>query len=325
MERALFDLMRTNANAAKSFPTDYSSEMSYFTYLFNKTIILFKHVFSNIAQVNADINESSADLATISTETASTSTEQYSTSNEILATMKGLNNSLTEIEAKANEVLKVAETTVDQVNGNFETLRLNSEMMKDIKESNTATIQGIQSLSNKISNIQDIVNLISTVTAQTKIIAFNAELEANGINAENGDFQNVAVDIRSLADSTIQLTNEIQESIHEIHISNENLIKTGKAFIQRINEGSAISEELEQNFYNIQKSAAATANEAQDIQQSVPEQILSFKQIEGALQDINTRLNDLNDSTHKISLSIDKLKTESSNLAMMMLDIEGGI
>ena len=325
MERALFDLMRTNANAAKAFPTDYSSEMSYFTYLFNKTIILFKHVFSNIAQVNADINESSADLATISTETASTSTEQYSTSNEILATMKGLNSSLTEIEAKANEVLKVAETTVDQVNGNFETLRLNSEMMKDIKESNSATIQGIQSLSNKISNIQDIVNLISTVTAQTKIIAFNAELEANGINAENGDFQNVAVDIRSLADSTIRLTNEIQESIHEIHSSNENLIKTGKAFIQRINEGSAISEELEQNFYNIQKSATATANEAQDIQQSVPEQILSFKQIEGALQDINTRLNDLNDSTHKISRSIDKLKTESSNLAMMMLDIEGGI
>ncbi|MBQ9538289.1 MAG: methyl-accepting chemotaxis protein, partial [Treponema sp.] len=311
MERALFDLMRTSADSAKPFPTDFSSDMSYFSYLFNKTILLFRGLIKDMSQVNDDINESTAMLASISTETASTSTEQYSTSNEILATMKGLNASLAEIESMSNEVLKVAETTAKQVDGNFETLRLNSEMMKDIKMSNSTTINGIQSLSNKISNIQDIVNLITTVTAQTKIIAFNAELEANGIGDEGVDFQNVATDIRSLADSTIKLTNEIQESIHEINKSNENLIKTGKDFIQRINEGSAISEELEQNFYNIQKSASATADEARDIQQSVPEQILSFKQIEGALQDINTRLNDLNDSTHKISLSIEKLKVES--------------
>ncbi len=325
MERALFDLMRTNANSTTAFPTDFSSEMSYFTYLFNKTILLFQGLVNNVSQVNLDINESTSALATISTETASTSMEQYSTSNEILATMKGLNTSLSEIESKADEVLKVARTTAQQVDGNFETLRMNSDMMKDIRDSNSMTINGIQSLSNKISNIQDIVNLITTVTSQTKIIAFNAELEANGIGEEGIDFQNVATDIRALADSTIRLTNDIQESIHEINKSNENLIKTGKDFIQRINEGSAISEKLEQTFNEIQRAASETADEANDIQQSVPEQILSFKQIEGALQDINTRLNDINDSTHKISLSIDRLKLESGNLATMMLDMNGGI
>ena len=325
MERALFDLMRTSGNSAKSFPTDFASEMSYFAYLFNKTILLFRGLINDMSQVNTDINESTVALSTISTETASTSTEQYSTSNEILATMKGLNASLSEVESKADEVLKVARTTSEQVNGNFETLRQNSDMMKDIKESNGETINGIQSLSNKISNIQDIVNLITTVTAQTKIIAFNAELEANSIGTEGADFQNVATDIRALADSTIKLTNEIQDSIHDINKSKDNLITTGKDFIQRINEGSFISDQLEQNFYNIQRAASETADEAQDIQQSVPEQILSFRQIEGALQDINSRLNVLNDSTHKISLSIDKLKVESGNLATMMLNMEGGI
>ncbi|MBQ7168102.1 MAG: methyl-accepting chemotaxis protein [Treponema sp.] len=325
MERALFDLMRTSGGSAKSFPTDFASEMSYFAYLFNKTILLFRGLINDMSQVNTDINESTVALSTISTETASTSTEQYSTSNEILATMKGLNASLSEVESKADEVLKVARTTSEQVNGNFETLRQNSDMMKDIKESNGETINGIQSLSNKISNIQDIVNLITTVTAQTKIIAFNAELEANSIGTEGADFQNVATDIRALADSTIKLTNEIQDSIHDINKSKDNLITTGKDFIQRINEGSFISDQLEQNFYNIQRAASETADEAQDIQQSVPEQILSFRQIEGALQDINSRLNVLNDSTHKISLSIDKLKVESGNLATMMLNMEGGI
>jgi methyl-accepting chemotaxis protein len=299
--------------------------MSYCNHLFNKTILLFRNLIRNVSQVNTDINESTAALATIAQETASTAIEQFSTSNEILATMKGLNSSLSEVESKANEVLKVAETTAKQVDGNFETLRLNSEMMKEIQESNSATISGIQSLSNKISNIQDIVNLISSVTAQTKIIAFNAELEANGIHAEGADFQNVAVDIRALADSTIRLTNEIQENIHEINKSNENLIATGKDFIEKINEGSAISEALEQTFNDIRLSASATAEEARDIQESVPEQLLSFKQIEEALQDINTRLNELTDSTSKISLSVKKLKGESGNLAMMMLNMDGGI
>ena len=325
MEKALFSLMRTSANAAKPFPTDFSSEMSYFTYLFNKTILLFRTLINNVSQVNAVINESTTSLASISTETASTSTEQHATSSEILATMTGLNASLAEVKSTADEVLKVAQTTKEQVDGNFETLRLNSEMMKDIKESNSATINGIQSLSDKISNIQDIVNLIMTVTAQTKIIAFNAELEANGIGTEGGGFQNVAVDIRTLADSTIKLTDEIQKSIHEINESNDNLIKTGKDFIQRINEGSAISEELEQNFKNIQMSASATEDEASYIQQSVPEQIISFRQIENALKDINSRLEDLKNSTHKISSSIEKLEKNSGNLATMMLTMDGGI
>ncbi|MCR5621153.1 MAG: methyl-accepting chemotaxis protein [Treponema sp.] len=325
MEKALFELMRTSASSTNAFPTDFSSEMSYFTYLFNKTILLFQGLVSNVSQVNNDINESTTALGAISYETANTSLEQSSTSNEILTTMKNLNTSLSEVASKADEVLKVAQTTSYQVDDNIEILRQNSEMMKAIRDSNSITINGIQSLSNKINKIQDIVNLITTVTSQTKIIAFNAELEANGIDTEGADFQNVATDIRALADSTIKLTNEIQESIHEINKSNENLIKTGKDFTQRINEGSTISENLEQHFKYIKDAASETADEAKDIQQSIPEQLYSFQQIEGALQDINTRLNDINNSTRKISLSIDRLKLESGNLATMMLDMDGGI
>ena len=325
MERGLFDLMRMSGSSTKTFPTDFASEMSYFSYLFNKTILLFRSLINDMSQVNADINESTTALAAISHETDSTSTEQYSTSHEILAMMQELNSSLSEVESKADEVLNVANTTAEQVDGNFETLRGNSNHMKVIKESNGETINGIQSLSNKISNIQDIVNLITAVTAQTKIIAFNAELEANSIGSEGADFQNVATDIRSLADSTIKLTNEIQDSIHDINMFKDNLIKTGKDFIQRINEGNSISEQLEQNFSYIHLAAAETADEAQDIQQSVPQQMESFRQIEQALQDINSRLNELNKSSHKISLSVTNLKQESGNLATMMLNMEGGI
>ncbi len=98
------------------------------------------------------------------------------------------------------------------------------------------------------------------------------------------------------------------------------MIKTGKEFIDKINEGFLMSSQIEDNFYTIQKAASDTALEAKQIQASVPEQLLAFKQIEGALQDINARLNDLNDSTHKISTSIDMLTNESGNIKQLIPD-----
>lgn len=320
MEKALIKLNNCHPGSSELFQTDFSSEMSYFAFLINKTILLFRSIINNTIDVNHIINESTVSLSSVATETASASTEQYSTSNEILATMKTLNQNLSEIGTKADEVLKVADNTASQVDKNFNILKQNSEIMKEIKDSNTATINGIQSLSNKISNIQDIVNLINTVTAQTKIIAFNAELEATNIEDSDGNFQNVATDIRSLADSTTELTNNIQKNIDKIKDSNEALIKTGKEFIDKINEGFLMSSQIEDNFYTIQKAASDTALEAKQIQASVPEQLLAFKQIEGALQDINARLNDLNDSTHKISTSIDMLTNESGNIKQLIPD-----
>ena len=74
------------------------------------------------------------------------------------------------------------------------------------------TISGIKMLGEKIESIWDIVNIINGIADQTKIIAFNAELEASAAGEAGKNFQIVATEIRRLADSTVSSTNEINNN-----------------------------------------------------------------------------------------------------------------
>ncbi len=324
MNKVLTSLIEDKSRLTDRFESDFASEISYTMYLLNKTIALFQSIMTNTAKINRAINESTINLSSVSTETASTSTEQYSISNEILTTMKSLDQNSTDIETKATEVMNVADKTAQQIDHSFAMLQQNLEKIDKIRNSNTITINGIQSLSNKLGAILEIVNLINSVTSQTKIIAFNAELEASSIKDSNNDFQGVALNIRSLADRTTKLTNDIMENINEIKILNNNLIETGHEFMEQINEGSALSTELEEKFNYIQSSALRTLTESRVVQTSVPEQTLAFKQIETALININEKLNELTGSSQQIPNTIAKLKTESEKIEKRITNISTG-
>ena len=61
--------------------------------------------------------------------------------------------------------------------------------MQDIQESSIDTIGGIKNLEEQIDGIWEIVAIINSIAAQTKIIAFNAELEASSAGEEGKSFE----------------------------------------------------------------------------------------------------------------------------------------
>ena len=137
-------------------------------------------------------------------------------------------------------------------------IKQNLEKMQEIILANQSSIMGIQSLSNKIKSIWDIVNLIDGVADQTKIIAFNAELEAENIQESKQKFKNVAQDIRTLADNVMILTKEIKNQIQQIQNASSQLIDTGVDCTTKINQGNSLTQELEEKFKTITNSASQT-------------------------------------------------------------------
>ncbi len=63
------------------------------------------------------------------------------------------------------------------------------------------------------------MDLINTVADQTKLIAFNAALEASSAGESGKRFSVVASEIRRLADSVTDSTHEIEDRIQEIQDS----------------------------------------------------------------------------------------------------------
>jgi methyl-accepting chemotaxis protein len=192
-----------------------------------------------------------------------------------------------EIVEKTGSVATIASKMEEDVLNGFAVLEKNVKKMEDIKEKNSGVINGIISLSNKVNKIRDIVRIINTITDQTKVIAFNAALEAASAGETGKRFAVVAGEVNRLADNIAVLTRQIREQIEEIQSSSSSLILYSEEGSDKIAEGYKLIKDLEDIFREIRSGAEITSNQAQTITVSTQQQLKSSEQMHSAIAEVS--------------------------------------
>ena len=192
-----------------------------------------------------------------------------------------------EIVDKTRSVASIASKMEEDVLKGFAVLEKNVKKMGDIKEKNSGVINGIISLGNKVNKIRDIVRVINTITDQTKVIAFNAALEAASAGETGKRFAVVAGEVNRLADDIAVLTRQIREQVEEIQSSSSSLIVYSEEGSDRISEGYKLIKDLEDIFKEIKSGAEITSNQAQTITVSTQQQLKSSEQIHTAIAEVS--------------------------------------
>jgi methyl-accepting chemotaxis protein len=192
-----------------------------------------------------------------------------------------------EIVDKTRSVAVISSKMEEDVLKGFTVLEKNVKKMGDIKEKNSGVINGIISLGNKVNKIRDIVRVINTITDQTKVIAFNAALEAAGAGETGKRFAVVAGEVNRLADDIAVLTRQIREQVEEIQSSSSSLIVYSEEGSDRIAEGYKLIKDLEDVFKEIKAGAEITSNQAQAITVSTQQQLKSSEQVSFAISDVS--------------------------------------
>jgi len=218
------------------------------------------------------------------------------------------------ISGKIEEVTRVATDTSQTVNGGYTIIKDSLSKMQEIKGANTETIEGIKKLGTKIESIWEIVNIINGIADQTKIIAFNAELEASAAGEAGKNFQIVATEIRRLADNTVSSTTEIKKKINEIQHSSDRLIITSEDGTEKINQGSKLSEDLKKRFDDILRSSEVSENSSSEISLSIKQQVTAFEQILQTLKQISEGIENFTISTKSLTDSAQSLKENTAGL-----------
>lgn len=277
--------------------TDISDEFSFNHYLANQIISMLRGILFQTEQFGKTIAESSSDLMRIANETESTSVEQSTGIKKIVSTMENATNLSHNIENRIIDVTEIAKQTVEKVNTGSELLSKSLSSISAIADSNEVTIQGIKNLNNKINQIWEIANIIDSISDQTKIIAFNAELEATTEIGESKNFKNVANEIRRLANSTMDSTREIKAKISAVQKSSEQLIKASQESTDLIRKETELSESLENKFTNINNSARYNSTSSNEIKYLVEQQTKAFDQIVNTLHQISTSVQGFSKST----------------------------
>ena len=280
--------------------TDISDEFSFNHYLANQIISMLRGILFQTEQFGKTIAESSSDLMRIANETESTSVEQSTGIKKIVSTKENATNLSHNIENRIIDVTEIAKQTVEKVNTGSELLSKSLSSISAIADSNEVTIQGIKNLNNKINQIWEIANIIDSISDQTKIIAFNAELEATTEIGESKNFKNVANEIRRLANSTMDSTREIKAKISAVQKSSEQLIKASQESTDLIRKETELSESLENKFTNINNSARYNSTSSNEIKYLVEQQTKAFDQIVNTLHQISTSVQGFSKSTRSL-------------------------
>lgn len=249
---------------------------------------------------------------------AATSTEMSSSVAEITSTMEELSASSTQIAEHSRSVVDIANQTLDGSRKGSEAMQSVLGRMHDIHSDNQISLQEIVQLGAKSKQISKVMEIINAVADQTKLIAFNAALEASSAGEAGKRFSVVAGEIRRLADSVTDSTSEIEAKINEIQDSISRLVVTSEKGAHGIAAGTTASTLTAERLNEIVAAASQTSTAAQQISLSTQQQKTASNQVVVALREIVTASSHTAQSITRISQisrEMSGLSAELSNAA----------
>ncbi len=304
----------SKGNFSRRIEVSSADEIGQISIQFNAMMNNFEEILKRVRTSSEVLTESVHNLSASAQEISTTSNQQAASVKEIVSTMEDSERLSHDIAGRINEVASIANGTKDTVAQGFDLIQNSLGKMDEIKEANAQRITGVKSLGDRIETIWDIVNIINAIADQTKIIAFNAELEAAAAGDAGKNFKIVASEIRRLADSTVASTGEIKAKINEIQHSSDHLIIASEEVTEKIAEGWDLSSRLRKVFEEILSSSEISANSAGHIALSINQQANAFEQILQTLKQISEGIDNFVLSTQSTTEASQRLEETAGAL-----------
>jgi methyl-accepting chemotaxis protein len=281
---------------------------------FNGFLNILRATFGSFKQSAQLVANSVFDLSSSSKEISSTANEQSASVSEIVSTMEGSKNLSEQIAFKTTEVANLAKETQELSSKGAELREANQNMMEDIRNQNQKIISEIRNLSDMIIRISEAIRIIDGIADQTKLIAFNASLEASSSGEAGARFSVVASEIRRFADNVVESTKEIKQKIEEVQGASQALIAEANSGSRQIEIGYERMSEQKIVFEHIVDNSQNVATRSQQISNLSKQQELASSQIFTALKEISAGVKQFVIATSSTSKIADSLNGMSEDL-----------
>ncbi|NBD27551.1 methyl-accepting chemotaxis protein [Paenibacillus glycinis] len=115
-----------------------------------------------------------------------------------------------------------------------------TDKMRQIADRVTETNRSIEAFMVTTEDIRSVLGVIEEISAQTHLLALNASIEAARVGEQGRGFAVVAAEIKKLADSTRQSTEEVHGIVRHIHENAQRATETMGEGTRVVAEGTAL-------------------------------------------------------------------------------------
>lgn len=297
-----------------------------------RTMIRSVHETTDRVSSSAEELASGADQTTKAIEHVTIAIQEVAVGSE--HQVRSIKHGSASMEELAQQAVNVSERMVgvsEQVRGNAESAQAGSkaatqavEKMHDIDETVNDLGHAMDSLSERSSEIVNIISVISGIARQTNLLALNASIEAARAGDHGKGFAVVATEVRKLAEESAKSATLISERIEAMQADMDHALVAMQQAKTRVTEGIDSVSTSEQSFAEISQAVERATGHINDITGVTQEMARGAADVVGIMSDISRISNEEAGNTESISAaaeqqlaSIEEIASSSADLSQM--------
>ncbi|HEX5218926.1 MAG TPA: methyl-accepting chemotaxis protein [Verrucomicrobiae bacterium] len=252
--------------------------------------LMLENVGGIIANAKSASDQVAAASTGISTVAAELEKGEQKQTQEILNTSEGVRD----LNGKAQKVLEncqaatqAAENGRKAAEQGAKAVREVIKGMEKIRENTQANAKKIKRLGDRSMEISGIVKVIGDISAKTDMLALNASIEAARAGEQGRGFTIVAEQVRSLADRTKTLTNQIEKLVSDIQKETGEAVAQMETQTQEVEAGAKAAQSAGGTLENIVNVSTESSELVSQINQSASQQATRTQEMLATVETIN--------------------------------------
>lgn len=253
---------------------------------YNQMVDLIVYLIRQTQESSRRLSQSASDILSATEQQASGSAEQAASISQTTATMEELAATYRQIAENADHVVNMAEASLGSAESGQQAVMNTLSAMEEIKVRSGSSANKILSLGERSQQIGQVLEIINTIAAQTKILALNAAIEAARAGEAGKGFSVVAIEIRKLAESVVESTSEIGQIMTEIQSAANELVIATEHELKQVQSGVDLAHSTGDSLDQILEMIEQTTVAAKEISAATQQQRSATDQVVKAMREV---------------------------------------
>ncbi|OQS29445.1 methyl-accepting chemotaxis protein [Chromobacterium violaceum] len=274
-----------------------------------------REVVSSIQENAHNVSNAARELASMSEEVAGGAQRQSEATTSAAATIEQLTVSINHVADNADQASGQARSAGELASRGGHNVQASVGQIGTVSQSVASTSQQMQTLTEEVQRIGNIVTVIRDVADQTNLLALNAAIEAARAGEMGRGFAVVADEVRKLAERTTSSAQEITQMIGSIQHNAHRVVDSMAGSLTSVEAVSGSASEASNSMQEIENSTQSIVGTIASITSSLSEQ-------RAASLTLAQNMEQVSQMAEQNSATVEELATTSSELNSLSQNLQ---